>query len=186
VSELEAVFERRGIAINVDEERTSAIREWRSDLLHRALLNVLINAADAMPASGAITITTRAELLRRLIGRDGFASRSPTPARHCSRARLARLRSRLHDEGRRATRGFGLGICRRIVQMHDGQIELSSVPGHGTTVSFTLPVRRELPLGTLARPRAASERAHALRPSGSFGARVPQPPRQYGHRTRDR
>jgi signal transduction histidine kinase len=155
VAELEAVFEKRGIAITWTRNGPLPCLNGDADLLHRALLNVLINAADAMSASGAITITTGAES-------------SPGSSAATVRIEIAdtgagiapELISRVFDPGFTTKaggqlRGFGLGICRRIVQMHDGQIELSSVPGHGTTVSFTLPVRRELPLGMLA-PAACS------------------------------
>lgn len=36
--------------------------------------------------------------------------------------------------------GMGLGITRRIIELHDGKIELSSEPGKGTTVIVTLPL----------------------------------------------
>jgi signal transduction histidine kinase len=150
VSELEPVFERRGIAITWTRNGPLPSVEGDPDLLHRALLNVLMNAADATPPSGAITITTRSE-----------SSKGPsTGVVHIditdTGAGIApEVISRVFDPGfttKRGNRprGFGLGICRRILQMHDGQIDLSSVPGHGTTVSFTLPIHHELPHGTLA------------------------------------
>jgi two-component system, OmpR family, sensor histidine kinase BaeS len=155
VSELEALFERRGIEINWTRTGPLPYVDGDQDLLHSALLNVLINAADAMPASGAITITTRAEL-----SADSSARTVRIEIADTGTGIAPELVSHVFDHGFTTKagaqpRGFGLGICRRIVQMHDGQIELSSVPGHGTTVSFTLPVRRELPLGMLA-PAACS------------------------------
>ena len=42
------------------------------------------------------------------------------------------------EADRRGT-GVGLALCRRVVERHDGEIWIDSVPGQGTTVSFTLP-----------------------------------------------
>jgi two-component system nitrogen regulation sensor histidine kinase NtrY len=39
--------------------------------------------------------------------------------------------------------GLGLNICQRIVMEHGGEIELNSVQGRGTKVSFTLPLKEE-------------------------------------------
>jgi signal transduction histidine kinase len=39
--------------------------------------------------------------------------------------------------------GLGLPICKRIVEQHQGTLELDSAPGAGTTVRVTLPVRTE-------------------------------------------
>ncbi|WP_322510911.1 ATP-binding protein, partial [Chloroflexus sp.] len=39
--------------------------------------------------------------------------------------------------------GLGLAIARRLVEAHGGQIWAESELGHGTTVSFRLPVRLE-------------------------------------------
>lgn len=35
--------------------------------------------------------------------------------------------------------GFGLAYCRRAIELHDGGIRMESMPGHGTTIYFTLP-----------------------------------------------
>lgn len=46
---------------------------------------------------------------------------------------------RLHTQTKYDGTGIGLAVCKRIVERHGGVIELNSVLGEGTTVSFVLP-----------------------------------------------
>lgn len=53
------------------------------------------------------------------------------------------LFKRLHGPGVTPGSGLGLALARRIVERHGGVIRLSSQPGDGTCVSFTLPAAPE-------------------------------------------
>jgi PAS domain S-box-containing protein len=53
--------------------------------------------------------------------------------------RVFQMFQRLHERGAYEGSGIGLAIVKRIVERHDGQISVRSVPGQGTCFSFTLP-----------------------------------------------
>lgn len=108
--------------------------------LEQALLNLLLNAIEAMPEGGRLTLTTRA--VRRRAQPDhqvwvalGVRDTGPgmTPAQ---RARAFRG---LLETTKPGGTGLGLAITGRILEAHRGQILLASGPGRGTVVTLLLP-----------------------------------------------
>lgn len=128
--------------------------------LEMALLNVLINARDAMPGGGKIIIATATMTL------DGQAM-----AHHLPPGQYAVLS--VQDEGQgmpaevlqRATEpffttkapgtGLGLAMVHGFVQQSNGRLEIESKPGAGTTVRMLFPLTAQRPIPPQAPPPLA-------------------------------
>ncbi len=109
--------------------------------LEQAFLNLILNAAEAMPDGGTLTITSRPVRLPR-------GSQRPTHIalefKDTGRGMSDQLRrhtftSVLHTTKPKGT-GLGLATVRRVLETHHGKLKIKSLPGHGTTVSVILPV----------------------------------------------
>jgi signal transduction histidine kinase len=106
------------------------------ELLRQALLNVVVNACQAMPAGGTVTLETRRP------GREWVAvavTDEGTGIAPEDRERIFSLYYTTKPEGS----GIGLSLVYRIVQMHDGVIDVETPEGQqgGTRMTIRLPVR---------------------------------------------
>ena len=115
--------------------------------LSQVFTNLLTNAFEALDGKGRITISAATTAIE---ADPAFAGiHPPTPAvlvevaddgpGHPGGADRSDLQSVLHDQGHRAP-GLGLAIVRKIVDAHDGRIDVSSTPDAGTRFRVTLPV----------------------------------------------
>ncbi len=101
------------------------------DLLHRALSNLVLNALDAMPEGGTITVRTSAtpEHVRIEVSDSGSG---------LTREECERLFTPYYTTKRHGT-GLGLAIVQSVVSDHGGSITVDSTPGKGTTFRIDLP-----------------------------------------------
>jgi PAS domain S-box-containing protein len=102
--------------------------------LQQVFLNLLLNARDAMPKGGWLTIVTRAEGANAVV--EVADTGSGIPAEQLSRIYDPFFTTKEIGKGT----GLGLSITYGIVQEHDGTIACESAPGQGTRFSLTLPL----------------------------------------------
>src|SRR5262249_647720 len=100
------------------------------DLLHRAFQNLVLNAMDAMPAGGTLTLrTSEHEGYVRIEVADTGKGLTPEECK--------RLFTPYYTTKQMGT-GLGLAIVQSVVSDHHGNISVTSEEGHGTTFRIDL------------------------------------------------
>jgi len=105
-------------------------------LLKQALLNLVLNAVDAMPNGGKISLSARRRGDTAEI-RVGDTGRGIAPEH---RQRVFQLFFTTRPGGN----GIGLASAFRTVQLHNGSIDFETEVGRGTTFTIVLPLARQL------------------------------------------
>jgi PAS domain S-box-containing protein len=134
VALLEAEWTRKGVKFSLLIEPGLAIT-GDEELLRQIFLNILLNACQAMPNGGAVAITgmhDKGEAVKISISDEGCGIR---PA---DRDKIFQLYYTTKPDGS----GMGLSMAYRLIQLHDGAIEVESEEGKGTTMIVRLPVRQ--------------------------------------------
>jgi CRP/FNR family cyclic AMP-dependent transcriptional regulator len=98
----------------------------------RALGNVIDNSIHALPAGGTVTFTS--DLVY-----DQVVLRLSDTGVGISSETLPTLYEPFEPDERSHRPGTGLAIAKAIVEAHDGNISIASVPGKGTTADIRLP-----------------------------------------------
>jgi signal transduction histidine kinase len=109
--------------------------------LEQAFLNLILNASEAMPAGGTLTIGSR---MIRLPRSSPKATHVVVDFQDTGQGMSAEQRRRaftsvLHSSKAKGT-GLGLAIVARVIETHRGQVKIKSLQGKGTTVSVFLPM----------------------------------------------
>ncbi|HTO94730.1 MAG TPA: ATP-binding protein, partial [Bacteroidota bacterium] len=131
----------RSIAITLALEADLPSVKGDRTQLHQTLLNLCVNARDAMPSGGTLTITT------------GRARREGTEPGWYARLTVADTGSGMDEETKRRIfepffttkepgrgTGLGLSVVYGIVQSHRGFIAVESAPGKGTKFTLDIPL----------------------------------------------
>ena len=109
--------------------------------LQQAFLNLILNAVEAMPNGGKLTLTSRALASSELGDQPAQVVVEFKDTGHgMSKEQRTRAFTSLLKSTRQKGSGLGLAIVARIAEAHRGRIDIKSSPGRGTTISITLPV----------------------------------------------
>jgi signal transduction histidine kinase len=101
-------------------------------MLRQAFLNLALNACQAMPGGGTLRVKCEAARDRRVAISFSDTGIGINPE-HLSRI------FDLYFTTKQQGSGIGLSMVYRTIQMHDGEIEVESTPGTGTTFRMFLP-----------------------------------------------
>lgn len=118
-------------------DRLPKVRGRAADL-QQAVVQLLLNAKDAMPDGGALTIRTDAldDKLVRIVVEDHGQGIAQQNLERIFEPFFTTRASKGH-------KGMGLAIVHRVVEEHQGRVTVDSTLGKGTAVRISLPAARE-------------------------------------------
>jgi len=132
-------YSTKGQNIKVTKELDSSPPRVRanSDQLQQVYINLILNAIQAMPEGGRLTIRT---------GTDGNWFKTEVQDTGCgispeNMRKLFKPFFTTKDKGKGV--GLGLFVCSEIIRRHQGRIEVQSKQGKGTTFTVYLPLHLE-------------------------------------------
>jgi signal transduction histidine kinase len=102
-----------------------------AELLHRAVSNLVLNAMDAMPQGGTLTLRTRN-------ANGNIAIEVADTGTGLTPEECERIFTPYYTSKKNGT-GLGLAIVQSIVSDHGGRVRVRSEPGHGSTFVIELP-----------------------------------------------
>jgi signal transduction histidine kinase len=120
------------IRIEVRQDAEGAEVRVDRDLMKQAVLNVVVNAMQAMPQGGELRFESSVSGDTAEIRVSDTGGGIPPQLRE----KIFRLYFSTKEKGS----GIGLAMTFRIVQLHDGTIDFTSEPGKGTTFLIRLPI----------------------------------------------
>ena len=134
ISFMEPELKKHGISVTWRLDKELPTVQADQNQLYRALLNILINAVQAMPEGGSIRLATRRtsgpnRTVRISIRDSGIG---------INKEQLARIFQPFYTDKTRGT-GLGLAIVKNIVDSHNGRITVESTEGNGTGFTIILP-----------------------------------------------
>ena len=161
-----------GERIRVELTLPGNLKPVRTDetQLEQVVINLVLNARDAMPDGGQLTLRARNAPLAapRAVGATTLAPGeyvclevSDTGSGMTPEVRARIFEPFFTTKGVERGGGLGLAVCHGIVTNQGGGIEVESVPGAGTRMEVWLPVGVE-PAGGRAAPAAGPPRGHEV------------------------
>ncbi|HTS09816.1 MAG TPA: ATP-binding protein [Candidatus Eisenbacteria bacterium] len=127
----------RGVEISLQKEPSLPEVEHDSDQIHQVMLNLLLNALQAIDRKGKVevklSLKNAAAVVEVIDNGRGIPSEN-----------LPNIFRPFYTTKGDGT-GLGLSLARRIVEDHQGRIDVASTVGKGTTFAVVLPLKRTMP-----------------------------------------
>jgi two-component system, NtrC family, sensor histidine kinase HydH len=126
-------IEKKGISVENNLDGRSYMIEADQDLLHRVMMNLIINAIQAIPGAGKIFFNIAEEK-----GRYNIEIRDT--GKGISEENIKKIFNPFFTTKEKGS-GLGLPIVRKIIEGHGGEIDIESTEGNGTSVMIRLSKR---------------------------------------------
>lgn len=123
-------IEKKGIVVETNLDGRSFMIEADQDLIHRVIMNLIINSMQAMPESGKITVNVEDE-------KGGYKIEIKDTGEGISDENITKIFNPFFTTKEKGS-GLGLPIVRKIVEGHGGTILIESTEGVGTSVILHL------------------------------------------------
>ena len=121
----------------VDATKDTPAVKVDAEKLLRIFVNLIRNAFDAMPDGGTLTVKSK-----EVKGKLEISFKDTGTG--MSKETLSKLKGGVLLFTTKAKgMGFGVPICKRIAEAHDGKLSVESKVGKGTVITLTLPVNSE-------------------------------------------
>jgi len=124
----------KGVEISLHKDPSLPEVEHDSDQIHQVMLNLLLNALQAIDSNGKIAVTVE-------LKGDNAVIEVADNGRGIAPELLPNIFRPFFTTKGDGT-GLGLSLARRIIEDHQGRIDVTSAVGKGTTFSVVLPLQR--------------------------------------------
>ena len=111
--------------------------------IEQVLLNLIINARQAMPRGGRLRIDVRENAVTQMVELRVSDSGCGIPPERLRLIFEPFYTTKEPDETGTGGTGLGLSVCRQIVEQHQGRIRVESLVGKGSTFTIKLPIKAE-------------------------------------------
>jgi len=140
---LRHTFVKSGIEVRRDHRARGLVRMSRTEL-QQVLINLIVNAIQAMPDSGMLTLT---DVDQDQNGVSGVAIEVVDTGVGMSESVKSRIFKPFFTTKSQEGTGLGLSISQTLIGHNGGDISVDSAPGEGTRFTVWLPAVDPLPLG---------------------------------------
>ena len=130
-----------------------------SSQIQQVLMNLIINARQAMGGGGSLTLTVQTSPDGKWAEISVGDAGPGIPQDHLQRIFDPFFSTKQADQAGQGGTGLGLSLCRDILEAHKGRIRVESTPGQGTTFTLRLPFDGTMASDSASYPAAVVQKA---------------------------